>query len=167
MPGINSRALFHTTSRLLSLFLFSILIACSQSPSGAQNAPGNLTTEAGNTEKDSTGGDEVASLPGASKTSMRDQPKKALPTLHEMIGLDRGQVSALLGKPRFRRQDSPADLWQYGNGKCVLDLFLYKIRDGSVYKVTHVEVRPLNGAKITKDVCFEGLIRAHNDLGAG
>jgi hypothetical protein len=91
------------------------------------------------------------------------KPERPLPTLHDMIGLDRNQVSALLGEPRFRRHDQPADLWQYSNKNCALDLFLYRIRDGIIYKVTHADVRILNGAKVTENDCFKKLIKHHID----
>jgi hypothetical protein len=133
----------------LSALTFSVLTACAQSKTDPAALALQTETSAGSSVPS-----QIASLPPQS------QP---LPTLHDMIGLDRDQITALFGTPHFRRRDKPADLWQYSNQKCALDLFLYRIRDGVLYKVTHAEVRTLNGAKMAKPACFKNLIKHHID----
>lgn len=137
-----------------SLLAATILSACTLTGDDATPVVAATETSAGNNTADST---QTASAP----TSLSAKPERPLPTLHDMIGLDRDQVTALLGKPHFRRHDKPADLWQYRNKKCALDLFLYRIRDGIIYKVTHADVRILNSAKATKNTCFKRLIKHH------
>lgn len=136
-----------------SLLAINLLAACALTDDGAAPVVANTETSAGNNTSDGT---QTASIPAKPK-----KPERPLPTLHDMIGLDRNQITALLGKPHFRRHDKPADLWQYRNKKCALDLFLYRIRDGVIYKVTHADVRILNSAKATKDACFKKLIKHH------
>jgi hypothetical protein len=136
--------------RLCAVLLLSGIAACART-----DAP--PTTADAETEAE---GDEAA---GARKT---EEPE-ALPTLHDMIGLDREQVTALLGTPTFRRLDTPADLWQYGNRECILDLFLYRVRNGTAFKVTHADVRTVNGTALTKDACFKGLVKKHHIKQAG
>lgn len=126
-----------------------MLAACAQTKESATQTP--QKKEQAETEIKDT-------VQEAAVSPKQEQP---LPTLHEMIGLDRSQITALLGKPHFRRHDKPADLWQYSNKKCALDLFLYRIRDGIIYKVTHADVRILNGAKVTEAACFKRLIKHH------
>ena len=105
----------------------------------------------------------TATLQPPSDLAASDAPEQAqpLPILRDMIGLDRDQITALFGTPHFRRLDKPADLWQYSNKECALDLFLYRIRDGTTFKVTHAEVRLLNKAQVTKSACFKNLIKYH------
>ena len=132
----------------MSMLSLSVLAAC------AQTEIPTLETSAGLAAEDDS--QQTASLP--SKSEHVTQP---LPTLRDMIGLDRDQITALFGTPHFRRLDKPADLWQFSNKKCALDLFLYRIRDGNIFKVTHAEVRILNKVKVTKTACFETLIKNH------
>ncbi|HEX6843130.1 MAG TPA: hypothetical protein VF113_16465 [Stellaceae bacterium] len=48
-----------------------------------------------------------------------------VPELPVLTGMDPAQVIALLGEPDWRRPEPPAELWQYRNADCVLDVFLY------------------------------------------
>ncbi len=43
----------------------------------------------------------------------------------ELLGLDPQRLAALLGDPELRRQEPPAEVWQYRNAACVLDIFFY------------------------------------------
>jgi hypothetical protein len=47
------------------------------------------------------------------------------PQLRELSGLAPSQVAALYGQPDFRRNDPPAEVWQYRSADCVLDLYFY------------------------------------------
>lgn len=58
----------------------------------------------------------------------------------DLVGMDSGQIALLFGEPRFVRSDPPARIWQFGNERCLLDLFLYPGRDG-LERVDHAEVR--------------------------
>ena len=62
----------------------------------------------------------------------------ALPVL---TGMEPAQVIALLGEPDLRRREPPAELWQYRNAECVLDVFLYADGDGDRYRVLRSETR--------------------------
>ncbi|MEQ8194383.1 MAG: hypothetical protein RIB59_07825 [Rhodospirillales bacterium] len=140
--------------RLCAVLLIGVLAACAQTetPTVAANADANAAVEAG------------TEFPTPKR---KPEEPQALPTLHDMIGLDREQVTALLGAPTFRRFDTPADLWQYGNDECILDLFLYRVKNGNVFKVTHADVRRVNGTALTKDACFKGLVTKHTGKKAG
>lgn len=69
------------------------------------------------------------------------------------------QVIGLLGPPRFKRRDNPAQIWQYRNKVCALDLFLYRAGTGVSYTVRHFETRMRGQEKITAKACFSGLLR--------
>lgn len=45
--------------------------------------------------------------------------------LGNLAGLAPAQVAALYGQPDFRRNDPPAEVWQYRSADCVLDLYFY------------------------------------------
>ena len=50
--------------------------------------------------------------------------------LGNLAGLAPSQVAALYGQPDFRRNDPPAEVWQYRSADCVLDLYFYGGKDG-------------------------------------
>ena len=52
-------------------------------------------------------------------------PLEPVPELGSLMGLAVPEIIALLGNPQFQRMDAPAELWQYRQNGCVLDLFLY------------------------------------------
>ena len=60
--------------------------------------------------------------------------------LAKFPGLSDAQVTGMLGKPQFLRQDASSELWQYRGDGCVLHLFLYRDKDG--LRVRHAEMRP-------------------------
>jgi len=64
------------------------------------------------------------------------------PDLRQLVGLDRGELSALLGKPILRRNEHPAEVWQYGAGQCVLHVFLYADGASGPYRVSHIDAVP-------------------------
>lgn len=68
---------------------------------------------------------------------------RATPTT--VMGLDRGAVEQLLGRPGFVHRESPAEIWQYQTTSCVLDVFLYDVAVGQ--RVTYVEARSTEAAE--------------------
>jgi hypothetical protein len=61
------------------------------------------------------------------------------PDFEKLQRLTAAELLRLLGEPDFRRQEPPAEVWQYRGADCVLDLFLY--RDPSGVRVAHTEMR--------------------------
>ena len=64
----------------------------------------------------------------------------------DLVGLDGPSLEHLLGKPGLVRRDYPAEVWQYRNPSCVLDVYLYP--DDERLTVTHAEAR---GPKMAGD----------------
>jgi hypothetical protein len=60
-----------------------------------------------------------------------------IPHLAELTGLQPPQIVAMLGQPDLKRDDPPAEVWQYRAADCVLNLFFYE--DQQVYHLTHAE----------------------------
>jgi hypothetical protein len=69
-----------------------------------------------------------------------------------LVGLSSMAIKKLLGRPDFKRHDSPAEIWQYREASCLLDVFLYSIEDN--YQVSHVEVRGHSIKEILGTVCL-------------
>lgn len=66
-------------------------------------------------------------------------------------GLSAIQVKDMLGPPSFTRRDKPAEIWQYRNDLCILDLFLYP--DAKNQTVAHYAVRSPRHA--SDNACLE------------
>jgi hypothetical protein len=74
----------------------------------------------------------------------------------EVMGLDRSEVQALLGEPGLVRHESPAEVWQYQSGGCVLDLFLYE--DAAEFEVVYIEARTGQAITAATDSCLGAVI---------
>ncbi len=93
----------------------------------------------------------------------------AAPSLppEKLIGLDHVAITDLLGPPRFRRADAPAELWRYRAGRCILDLFLYPPRGapGGTLSVTHIEARLRDGTPSPTTRCLDAILKARAAAG--
>ncbi len=69
-----------------------------------------------------------------------------------LVGLSSMAIQQMLGKPDFKRRDSPAEIWQYRESGCLLDVFLYLNKDN--YQVSHVEVRGYSIKSILGAACL-------------
>jgi hypothetical protein len=90
----------------------------------------------------------------------RPELRQVFPKLSMLQNLTGKQVHALLGVPSFKRSDSPAEVWQYQNYSCTLDLFLYENLDTAVSSVVHFEIRLQPDQVLTKNECFGIVIKA-------
>ena len=88
-------------------------------------------------------------------------PEKTYPEPAHLSGLDGSRVLALLGVPRLKRHDDPAEIWQYQTRACTLHLFLYRAAKGDAYKVRHFETRARGKDRVSEKACFVGLLKAH------
>ena len=55
----------------------------------------------------------------------------------ELTGLHPPEILAMLGQPDLRRDEPPAEVWQYRTADCVVNLFFYQEQDG--YRLIHAE----------------------------
>mgnify|MGYP000300744794 CR=1 FL=1 len=76
----------------------------------------------------------------------------------QLIGLDRGGVTALLGSPALIRREAPAEIWQYVTADCVFDVVLYAA--GQRYAVSYLEARDASAAVQEPRPCLNKLLRA-------
>jgi hypothetical protein len=70
------------------------------------------------------------------------------PEIKELAGLRPADVLSILGPPDLRRDEPPAQLWQYRAADCVLNLFFYSEAGG--YRLAHAEAwqRTLAGGSV-------------------
>ncbi len=81
------------------------------------------------------------------------------PSPAELSGLGRAELVSLLGPADFNRVDGPAEILQYRNGACTLDVFLYKKGAGGEPRVTHVEARAPNMETVAGDGCLRSVVQ--------
>jgi hypothetical protein len=133
---------------LCALLLLAALGGCAQTPD--------------------TGGGVMASAMGASASPAR-RPMPPAPPAADLVGMQAGEVEALLGPPSLLRRERDAQVWQYATDRCVLFLFLYP-RNGGGHAVDHIEATPASGddAAMTTaamgrllDGCVEAAMRAY------
>ena len=89
--------------------------------------------------------------PAHEKPTVDDNPER-------LMGLGAGELTIMLGSPRFIRRDSLAQLWRYRNKSCILDLFLYRNAGRREYFVNHIEARRAEGGAALKRKCFGALL---------
>ena len=88
--------------------------------------------------------------------------RQIFPKINSLQNLTDSEVFALLGPPSFKRSDNAAEIWQYRNYNCTLDLFLYESLDTTAHKVAYYEVRLKPGQGLTKSECFKFVIKSSN-----
>ncbi len=67
-----------------------------------------------------------------------------VPRLTELAGMQPPEIVAMFGQPDLKRDDPPAEVWQYRAADCVLNLFFYQDQQG--YRLTHTETWDRNAA---------------------
>jgi hypothetical protein len=74
----------------------------------------------------------------------------------ELVGLDHAVVRRALGDPLHIRNETPAQVWQYATGDCIVDLYLYD-QDGA-WTVTYVEARSHSAESAPTSRCLKSLL---------
>ena len=83
-----------------------------------------------------------------------------IPGPQQLLGLYANDIHTMFGKPDFKHQDSPAEIWQYRKESCLLDIFLYFKKDRPyILHVRHAEVRGRSIAKVSPQKCFLEALR--------
>jgi len=86
-------------------------------------------------------------------------PPKPKITAVQLLGQSQHWVLKNLGKPAFIRTDMQANIWQYKNSHCVLNVFLYtgEPTDPAPAKVLHFDARDMHGHNTDRNVCLSTL----------
>jgi hypothetical protein len=109
--------------RTPGLAIIVLLAGCAGGYHGpsAQGNTGSSPVYAGLTAASSTTSGSTATPPG------------------DLIGMEAPALQTLFGTPGLVRKDDPAEVWQYRNQDCVLDIYLYPDHDRLT--VAHAEAR--------------------------
>ncbi len=91
----------------------------------------------------------------------------AYPRPETLNGLDADKLAGLLGAPRFKRRDDPAEIWQYRNDACSLDVFLYRAGKDGAFRVRYFETRGRDKKPVDQNDCFASLLKGRGKGGAG
>jgi hypothetical protein len=83
-------------------------------------------------------------------------PKAVSEDPERLIGLAPREVNEVLGTPNLRRKENKAELWQFAQGSCILDLHLYPESDG--LRVGKYFVRGSRGVKVETKTCLNNMI---------
>ncbi len=100
---------------------------------------------------------------GAAGAGSGDEPEVAAlaPVIDsdpaQLMGLGPRGLTDFLGPPELVRREDPAEIWQYRNQACVLDVFLYP--ESGNRQVTYVEARDSAAAPAEPRACLGALLR--------
>ena len=75
-------------------------------------------------------------------------------------GISSAAVKRLLGEPDLRRQEPPAEIWQYRSADCVLEVFLY--RDQGQYRVAYAETHDRGLVRVSQSSCYVSIVAARD-----
>jgi hypothetical protein len=93
----------------------------------------------------------VPALPAAAGFAHPRLPDTA--TADALVGLSAADLTAAIGSPRWRRRESPAEVWQYQGASCVLDVFLYQ--EVGAARVVYAEARDESLLPVTLAACLQ------------
>lgn len=98
-------------------------------------------------------------------TTPQAAPQKVKISSAELLGQTGIWVRAKIGTPEFVRSDMQANLWQYKNAQCVLNVFLYTDGDAGENsggdtgpaRVLHFDARDPVGNNTDRNMCLSSL----------
>lgn len=134
--------LHQTAGRILAapVLLAVMLAACgAPGPQPAETPQPTPKPETGLTEK-------PAALP------------ESLPDAGRLLGLEPRQIQDVLGTPSLVRREDAAQVMQFKNGNCVLDIIFYEETPGGAFLSQHLSSRALDGAPVAPRECLAALL---------
>lgn len=78
----------------------------------------------------------------------------ALPDSGLLLGLEPRQMQDVLGAPGLVRREGAAQVMQFRDGDCVLDVTFYEESPGGAFRAEHLSSRKTDGAPITPQQCL-------------
>ena len=79
--------------------------------------------------------------------------------LERVLGQDVRSLTDLFGKPDQDVREAGARRLQYAGPFCILDAYLYALREGAEPVVTYVDARQPDGKDIDRASCVAALVR--------
>lgn len=84
-------------------------------------------------------------------------PASAFMKQGPLLGSDARALTQMFGQPRLDIRETTVRKLQYGNGRCVLDAYLYAPARGKEPVVTHVDARSPAGVDVDPAACATAL----------
>lgn len=150
--------------RLPILFALMLPAACAQQePAGTAQALQDVLT----THQASLAG--IGGQPAAAQVEATEAPRT--PALHsvaagvpasagQLVGQTPETLRRLLGEPRLRREEGPAEIWHYQATQCHLDLVLYRDEGPrSALRVGFASARAAGAARRAEAACLRDIAR--------
>lgn len=102
--------------------------------------------------------------PAASPDTVQgNAPAKPKITAAQLLGQSDAWLLDKMGEPHFKRADRVANIWQYKNGVCMINVFLYAdapdapTTTPAPTRVLHFDARDANGEATDRDQCLNTL----------
>ena len=93
-------------------------------------------------------------------TQFRAPEIQRIPGLEGVLEQSAGGLTRLFGTPRLDVREGDARKLQFAGTACVLDVFLYPLRNGAEPVATYVEARRASdGAEVDRAACAQALQR--------
>jgi len=80
-------------------------------------------------------------------------PASAFTKTGPLMGMDAKRLTQMFGTPRLDIRETTVRKLQFGNGRCVLDAYLYSPGKGKEPVVTHVDARTPAGTDVDHASC--------------
>jgi hypothetical protein len=101
----------------------------------------------------------LAGCSAPSKPAGADVASRSIGT-DQLSGIGRSQVVALLGPADFHRKDGLAEIMQYRNSSCILDVFLYAKTGSGEAQVHYVEAHDQSMKTVSSDNCLNTVLQS-------
>jgi hypothetical protein len=145
-----------------SIFILASLVFLTACASVSEEEPLNTNSKT----RDIAKADVPANSQQTAQKAETSQPAKdyaaLVPNEHKdpniLIGLGPDRLIEMLGPPNFRRADTPAEIWHYRFGGCVLNLILYETGKKKPLEVAHYRVRSIALKTVTDKDCLLGIL---------
>lgn len=137
--------MFRNVTRAAPLLLPLLITACAAPPP----APEPLAEPAPPAQQAS----QTAEIPSEETI----QPP-ALPEPGLLLGLEPRQMQEVLGSPALVRREGAAQVMQFSNGDCALNITFYEESAGGAFRAHHLSSRMTDGREISPQHCLADIL---------
>ena len=76
----------------------------------------------------------------------------------DLLGLEPRGIQDLLGPVSLKRWEGAAQVMQFANGQCVMDIYFYENQTGGAFEAAYLSARNLSGADVDTASCLTSLL---------
>lgn len=143
--------MFCPSKTVLSLLSLLALGACTTPGEPAQPA-----TQPEAIQPEPTPAPVVTEVETAEPEDAIPETPKVLST--DIIGLEPVEVQNLLGPVSLKRWEGDAQVMQFTNEHCVIDIYFYETAPGEAFEATYLNARSSTGSEVGSDICLASLL---------